>query len=377
MASPGLIRIHRWVALSLGAFIALVGVTGAMLVFRDELTPVFTPAVRIAAEPDPAGAYARILAAARGAEPGLTALDIDMPGRADRAAGVIIHKPTGNRHLFVDPHDGRVVADSDREWLPFTSLYELHRRFLLGRTAEPIVGVLGLALAFMAVSGLVLWWPRKWSNALRVRWDGNRLAVSYDLHKCAGAAFALILAVNAVIGFMMTFDEASVAIVNAATGSPSPAPVPRASSEFLRSGRSLDEIVAAADRALPEGRVRRVTIRAGDAPVLVRKRLATDNETNGMNRIYVDAATATVLQAKLQRDMPPGSAMFEWLYPLHTGTLVGTPYRLLLVLAGCVPLFSLVTGLIVWRSKAKAKRKQRSSADEGGPVRDKSLNGVL
>ncbi|HSW84395.1 MAG TPA: PepSY domain-containing protein, partial [Usitatibacter sp.] len=52
----------------------------------------------------------------------------------------------------------------------------------------------------------------------------------------------------------------------------------------------------------------------------------------------------------------PGNAMFEWLYPLHTGKLVGTPYRVLLVLAGCVPLLSLVTGLIVWRSRAARKR---------------------
>jgi uncharacterized iron-regulated membrane protein len=332
--------------------------------------------VKISPAPVPLGAYARILAAARAVEPGLSALDIDIPGGGGRAAGVIIHKPTGNRHLFVDPHDGRVVADSGHEWLPFTTLYELHRRLLLGGTGEPLVGIVGLALAFMGVSGLVLWWPRKWSYAFRIRWDSNRLAVSYDLHKCAGAAFALVLVANATIGFMMAFDEASVALVNAATGSRSLPPAPRASSEFLRSGRSLDEIVAVADRALPEGRVRRVTIRAGDAPVLVRKRLATDNETNGMNRIYVDAASATVLQARLQRDMPPGNAMFEWLYPLHTGTLVGTPYRFLLVLAGCVPLLSLVTGLIVWRSKAKAKRKQLPGATARARIPEKSLDGA-
>ena len=45
MASPGLIRIHRWVALSLGAFIALVGglfvVSGGILVdIRGRGTPV-------------------------------------------------------------------------------------------------------------------------------------------------------------------------------------------------------------------------------------------------------------------------------------------------------------------------------------------------
>jgi uncharacterized iron-regulated membrane protein len=61
--------------------------------------------------------------------------------------------------------------------------------------------------------------------------------------------------------------------------------------------------------------------------------------------------------------------MFEWLYPLHTGKLVGTPYRMLLVLAGCVPLLSLVTGLIVWRSKAARSRAAPRSGAMPAPSR--------
>ena len=362
MTSPGLVRVHRWVALSLGAFVAVIALTGAVLVFREELTPVFTPAVKVSPSPVAAGSYERLLGAVRAAAPDAEAFDLVFPGRADRAVEVIVHGGIVDRYLFVDPHDGKVVADGEREWLPFSAFYQLHRYFLVGSSGESVVGVVGLALAFLGVSGLVLWWPRKLQYAFRIRWDGNRLAVAYDLHRCVGAAFALILIVNAVIGSSMAFDAASVAIVNRISGSQGPPPVPKASSNALRAGRPLDEIVAAAQRAVPEGTVRRVTIRAGNAPVLVRLRLATDNQTNGMNRIYVDAASATVLLARRLSNDPPGNAMFEWLFPLHTGTLVGTPYRLILVLAGCVPLFSLVTGLIVWRSRAKRKKNDARTA---------------
>lgn len=351
MTSPGLVRVHRWVALSLGALVVLMGLTGALLVFREELTAVFTPAVKVSAQPVPPGEYQRILAAARRVEPNATSLDIVPSGRADRAAEVILHRPGAERHLFVDPHDATVVADSDREWLPFATFFELHRRFMLGAPGEYAVGIAGFALAFMAVSGLVLWWPRKLKYAFRVRWDGNRLAVSYDLHRCVGAAFALLLVVNAIIGISMVFDETSVALVNRVSGRQAPS-MPVASSNAFALARPLDEIVTAAERAFPAGVVSRIALRDGDAPVVVRKRLASDNDTHGMNRIYVDAGSARVLRVNALDHAPPGNAMFEWLYPLHTGTLLGTPYRILLVLAGCVPLFSLVTGLIVWRSKA-------------------------
>lgn len=367
MTSPGLVRLHRYVALGLGALVVLMGLTGASLVFRDELTAVLTPAVKISSAPVAAGSYQRILAAARRADPALASLDIVPSPHAARADEVIIYRHGLERYLFVDPHDGTVVADSDRELLPFAMLFQLHRRFMLGEFGEYAVGVAGFALAFMAVSGLVLWWPRKLKQAFRIRWDGNRLAVSYDLHKCAGAVFAPFLLVNALIGITMTFDEGSVALVNAVSRRP-PALVPAASSNALASGRPLDQIVATAERALPGGRVSRIAIREGNAPVVVRKVLARENDTHGTNRVYVDAASASVLRVNTLADLPPGNAMFEWTYPLHTGTLAGTPYRVLLVLAGLVPLLSLVTGLVVWRSRSARKRSPTPAAN-----RDRSI----
>jgi uncharacterized iron-regulated membrane protein len=369
VTSPALVRVHRYVALGLGALVVPMGLTGAALVFREELTAVFTPAVKVSPQPVPAGEYQRILAAARRVEPGARSLDIVPSGRPERAAEVILYRAGPERHLFVDPHDGAVVADSDREFLPFAAFFQLHRRFMLGEPGEYAVGVAGLALAFMAISGLVLWWPRKLKYAFRIRWDGDRLAVSYDLHRCAGAAFALLLILNAVIGISMVFDEASAALVNRVSGRQG-AVVPAASSDALASGRPLDEIVAAAERAFPAGGVvSRIAIRGSNAPVVVRKRLPGDNETHGTNRIYVDAASAAVLRVNALAELPPGNAMFEWLYPLHTGTLVGTPYRILLVVAGCVPLLSLVTGLIVWRSKAKQRVRAPKPACVRSPSR--------
>jgi len=365
VTSPALVRVHRYVALGLGFLVVALGLSGAALVFRDELTAVVTPAVKVSSAPIAPGQFARILAAVRKADPAARSMDIAPAERADRATEVIIHGNRGERYLLVDPHDGSVVADGDRQWLPFATLYELHRRFLAGAPGEYVVGVAGFALVFLAVSGLVMWWPRKWKQALRIRWDGNRLAVSYDLHKCAGAAFALILVTNAVIGIAMTFDGVSVALVNRATNGASPS-IPTASANAMDSPRSLDDIVAAANAAFPDGRVSRVAVQPGNTAVMVRKRLATDNDTHGMNRIWVDAGSATVLRVSAVREAALGNAMFEWLYPLHTGKLVGTPYRALLVLAGCVPLLSFVTGLIVWRSRA-ARRAPRPSSVPKAP----------
>jgi uncharacterized iron-regulated membrane protein len=139
--------------------------------------------------------------------------------------------------------------------------------------------------------------------------------------------------------------------------------------------RPLDDLVAAANRAFPDGRVARVVVREG-LPVMVRKRIAGENDTKGMNRIYVDGATGTVVAARALQRQPPGNRIYEWIYPLHTGKLVGWPYQAVLLLAGLAPLVSLTTGLILWRSRAKAKGKQPSSAPARAAIPRKSLDGV-
>jgi uncharacterized iron-regulated membrane protein len=220
-----------------------------------------------------------------------------------------------------------------------------------------------------------MWWPgrsrRAWKAALRVRFGANRLGLAFDLHRFVGACFALILLVNALIGISMIFPDAASGMVNRMSGASGLLPVKES---IGKDDVPLDDIVASANRGFPQGRVTRVFIGPPGEPIVVRKRLDGDNVTHGMNRIYVDRISASILRVDPLAASPPGNAMFEWLYPLHTGTLLGTPYRLLLVLAGCVPPLSLMTGLIVWRSRAK--RRQTSDAIGAARVPGKSLEGV-
>lgn len=359
MTSPGLVRVHRWVALGLGAFIALVTAAGAALAFRDELTPLATPQVVVPARERAPDGYQRMLDAARSLEPAARAFDLTPAARADRATEVIVRGPERDRHLYFDPHDARLVADSERQPMPFVTMYRLHKELLAGTRGVYAVGVAGIALAFLAISGLVLWWPRAWKYALRLRLGGNRVAVSFDLHRLAGVTFAAFLLANALIGVAMTFDEATARTVNALVGWRDP--LPAAGSVSPGPAKPLDALVAAAQAAIPEGRVSRIQVRDGSA-LTVRKVRPGENRTNGMNRILVDPASGTVMQVRALAELGPGRSMYEWLYPLHTGTLVGLPYRAVLLIAGLAPLLSLATGIILWRSKAKRSPSRAGSA---------------
>lgn len=344
-------RVHRWLALLLFAPVLLVGLSGAALVFREELTPLVTPEIVVAEQAGGTPRYERVLAAARAAAPGADAYDL-LARQPGRAVEVWVQQDGAQRALFVDAGAGRIVADSDRDFLPLAMLYRLHKTLLLREAGETLAGLAGLALLFLSFSGFVLW-QRNPAMPLRIRGRAGTLALNFDLHRSTGVVFAAILAVNAFTGVAMTFDGLSSRAVNAIAGAPAgTSPVAGAPGPM----RELDLLLSAAQAAVPGGELARVTVREGKGWVIARFRLPGEQATFGMNRVHVESSTGRVLRVSLLQDLAPGNGMFEWLYPLHTGRLIGGGYRAALVAAGAAPVLLLATGLVLWHRRRRRGR---------------------
>lgn len=341
-------RIHGWLALSLFVPVLLVGLSGAALVFRDELLPLLTPAIVVPERAGNTPRYERVLAAARAAAPGAEAVDL-LAQRPGRAVEVWVQQGGALRTLFVDAGTGRIVADSDRDFLPLAMLYRLHKTLLLREAGETLAGLAGLALLLLSLSGFVLW-LRNPAIPLRIRWRVGTLALSLDLHRTTGAVFAAILSVNAFTGAAMTFDGLSSRAVNAIAGAPAGTPPAAGAPGPIR---ELDLLLRAAQAAVPGGELARVTVREGKGWVIARYRLPGEQVTFGMNRVHVESSTGQVLRVSLRQGLAPGNGMFEWLYPLHTGRLVGVGYRAVLVVAGAAPVLLLATGFVLWRRRRR------------------------
>ena len=348
--------IHKYIALTVGVFIAIVCLSGASLVFRDDLAPWFTPALSIAPQAPTAGDYQRVLSAATALALSAASVEIRVPSRRDRAVEVLLDTPYARR-LYINPNTGTVVADSASQWLPFDAFFKLHRHFLAGANGEYLVAAIALLLVVMATTGLILWWPRAWKQALRIRWSGNRMAVSFDLHKVTGACFALFLLTNALTGLVLIFSGVSTSLVNRAFSIADAEP-PSVVRPATGSMKPLDELVAAANRSFPAGTVTQVMVNGENLPVVVRKRTAAENNPLGTNRIYVDPWSGEVVGLIALKTAPPGNGMYEWLYPLHIGELLGTPHKFVLVLTGMAPTVLLITGLIVWWTRSRMRKKR-------------------
>src|SRR5690606_29997733 len=98
----------------------------------------------------------------------------------------------------------RFIIDGHRAlWLPYN----------IGR---PFSGVGTLIFVVLLITGLVMWWPRRWNKAHRdqsfkIRWKASFKRVNYDLHNVLGfysLVFALILGLTGLVWSFTWFDRA-------------------------------------------------------------------------------------------------------------------------------------------------------------------------
>lgn len=215
------LRIHRWLALGLGLFLALEGVTGAALVFKESwlgaevgdsmLTFVESPgATTTPASPD------RLKAAALGAFPELEgALGTAPPGRGFLPSeNVIVFGPLRDRPgmgvAMVDPYSAqpRGFFVYDDLWL--SKVVSLHTAMMLPPPAGRLLAAsLGVVMMLSLVSGVWLWWPRgkrpdRWRRALLPGWQCFGLKPYArrwrDIHNLSAVALWLPMTLLAVTG---------------------------------------------------------------------------------------------------------------------------------------------------------------------------------
>lgn len=376
---------HLWLGLVFGSVFVVLGLTGAAIAWLHEidfalnpdLMQVAPPAGMRAGAPLPAtpamvqAVHERLLN-----DPAYgKAAQIIFPEAAGEVA-VAWYKlrPEGAyslqqfRQVMVDPATLRVTGE--RVWgelgfsrqLLMPTLFHLHRYLVAGETGKTLIAASGLVMLVVALSGLFVWWPKAtrsaWRMALTVRHGGSWPRFNFSLHRAAGFFAVPVLLVLGFSGAHFNQPAWIAPVINAV------APLPPAGKAVNRSARSLPQIapaeaVRAAQAAIPQGRVSRLSLPAkADAPYEVRLRQPGElREGDGATRVSIDARDGRVLKVVDPLRPQGGEAVVNWLFPLHSGEAFGTAGRVFISAFGLMPLVFFVTGLFIWSKRRHAKRK--------------------
>lgn len=362
------LKIHRWVGLVAGLPIAVIGLTGSLLVYRGALDRLAHPELYEVSAPS-AGAPVtpgEALRRAREENPEPEPVTIELPAGPNDPYVIWHEAAHGAEKTYLDPATGEVLGVRPEGLGPVRALFDLHVNLLAGPTGTVAVGVLGLLLLLASATGVVVWWPRagKWLEAITVKFGSSSRRVNYDLHRSGGFWTLLYLAVLALTGSGLVFYGTAGDLLNRATDSSSPPPPPSSAEPPTAAegtsgpGAVSPALVDGAWRSLrrraPEGDVTFLSLPAGPRdPLSVRFRLPPEIHPVGRSFGYADRWSGELLRVDRQPEMEAGPRMLHALYPIHIGDFRLGPLspavvRAIWALLGLAPAVLLITGVIVW-----------------------------
>lgn len=350
--------LHRWLAGTIGLLLAVLGVSGALLVHKDVW--VDAPGARGAPVQDtaaPAAAAQRMMS------------DPDPPRSiifASRDFGLHRLSYEGQRGAYAD-QAGEVVTRWDSQWeRPEIWLFDLHHHLFWGDTGEVAAGVAGLAGLGFVVTGLILWWPlrRSWEFRLWPR-SPSRFAILRH-HRDWGVLLAPVLALSLVTGSTMVFrpvanlilGPGAAAEVDASLASPPPRPAK------LADDLDWGGMIETARRLHPDAEVRILSLpRGGNGLISLRLRQPAEWLPNGRTTLWFAADTGELVHARDALKLPPRAQAYNALYPLHAAKVGGLPYRLLMTLSGLtLGLFGTLTVWTFWFARRPRTRREARPA---------------
>jgi len=215
-------QVHLWAGVLLALYVIAIGVSGSILVFKDELMP--RPHIARLAFDANACTPQRLIAAmdaASHAHPELIVSLASCPTEANPFYAVVLHPRTQgpvprSLTVYVHPQTMQPAAqlDENATWLGFVE--RLHLDLLLKRHGRQWNGAAAAVLLLLVVTGLVLWWPgiRNWRRAFKVDLRRTWKRINWDLHSAVGIWTVFFTLTWAVTGIYFAWEAPFEAVIN-------------------------------------------------------------------------------------------------------------------------------------------------------------------
>lgn len=403
--------LHRWCGLVTAVFLIISGVTGSLLAFEHELDAWLNPELFYTGNSQsvqpvqPALAANRLIEQIEANEPRIRVSQLPLDAEPGSAIEVQVEprmpqSPTGFNRLWVDPATGRILGhrtwgvwQGDRaHFMPW--LNRFHRSLTLpGRIGHQLLGAVAMAWLAMSLTGLYLtlparikrkasatqaaphYWSR-WRPAWRIQWKARGFRWVNDLHRATGLWLLAIALCSAFTGVYLNLGNEVFKPVVSWFGSITAHPLTTLPASVQPRPPALinpEQSIELARALLPEGARGYVPWYVSHLPTRSAYRVAFKENgfrehafRSGYEQIFIDDQTGQLLAQTGYESGTPADRFLIWMYPIHSGKLLGLSGRVLIAVSGVLLALLCGAGLVRFWMRRQLGQQQRGQPRKAG-----------
>jgi uncharacterized iron-regulated membrane protein len=352
-------QLHLWLGLASGLVVLIVSVTGCLFVFQKEIIEA-AHHDRYYVQPQgrtlPLAELRQKAQAVLGAGQPLSAVIIYrqpdrtwefMSYRENDTALTIFGGMEYYRSVFLDPHTGKVTGLRDYKYDFFSIVKYLHWSLLLNTPyGQPIVAWSTVLFVILLLTGLVLWWPKRWTKAyrdrsFRIKWRASYRRVNYHLHNVPGFYSLFPALVIAVTGLIFIWPPAT------------PRPPVYTSTPAVTGVSPMDRALQTSLDLLPAAARFSVSPAFGPAGVIHVYAYGDAERYYGYDVLQFDAYSGRLLHHLRNDSKTRMQRLVEMNYDLHVGAIAGLTGKIIAFIVSLVCASLPVTGFLVWWFKKR------------------------
>lgn len=382
MFKKKILWLHKWLGLISGLVVLIVSLTGCLTVFQDELQLMTHPEKFFIEQPvesssKPIALTQLIAIAQKQLNTGEKVSRVEVFPQKDRTwifRAVKTNKDAFlysdyfvyHKRVFVNPYTGKVLVVENTKMNFFQIVLQLHMNLLLGKNyGHFIVGFSTIFFAVLCLTGIVLWWPKKWKpktikNSFSIKFKASKKRLNYDLHNVLGFYSLLFALLFAFTGLMFAFPAFKKAISNQLNSLDNEEKevslpfVPQKSATVLDNGlnyvltkhSNADQLSIRLEKDVKEPQGIQVRIEK--------------NRTGVFYWYYFDQSSGQLDKLKSSNNLQLGSRVASLNYDLHVGSIGGIYTKILAFFASLVCASLPITGFIIWWNKYKKSNAKKA-----------------
>ena len=376
-------RIHLYLGLYAGLVILVCCLTGALLVFEKDLMmatnkqryyvdewPVKISADQLVKKVKDSFQGAKINSVKIYEDPKRSAeINITIAPKKEQSnnAAANIRSAAPQRQpgytIFINPYTAQILEKYSYRDTWFYQVFALHR-WLLGSNngiGKYIVGISTLIFLFILITGIILWWPKTkkiLKQRLKIKWSAGWKRMNHDLHLVFGFYSAIFLFIFSFTGLAWSFEWFNKGIYTVTNSPLKQAPPPKSTYVASTKKISLDEALASARTVYEEAEYYTISLPKDSVDAVNVSSLSKNAmHESATDAVYIDQYSGKVLGSLDFGERSLGAQVRSSFKPIHTGSIWGTPSKIIAFIVCLLGVTFPITGTIMWINRTRKKKK--------------------